>query len=561
MRIETSRRRPRSGCSTPPASTSSHPDLLAQLVPLVGDAIEPRRAGARSACGPTTEEALRHLPGRAPVELDRAGPPESAEHRVAGRPWPPAGPASCARSLTAAAAGRSPCSPSTSAVSTASDGSFWTELDAAMNVALADLPVTLTCFFPELPLHLRILDGARRNHQLLLPGRAAAGQPGPPRPAGRARRAARRPPRSLLGPPDLRLRVRRMAAARDAARPSSRPCWPADYQREHAEDVVLAVNEVATNAVEHGDPGGRAVPVWTGPDELVCEVTTGAFSATRCPACRRRIRPTRRDAASGSPASSVTRCTSGPTRRHPRAHAGHSMSTIRMASPVTPSAARAPEAVTNMALGNRCPHGEHFFADSARHGRLRVDAAIRAASRSQQHHNLGQACLTISDDLARPWLDRRGPTPGHGARLLHPHRGGSTVPLGVDARRLVAYLAIHPRPQARAALAADLWPNVSGRRRANARPTRWPRSACPGCWSTTPRTARWPWPPGVEVDLAEAMRPACGSLPEIPATDALDTSLLDRGHPARLDRRLDRRSSASGSASCGCTPSRSAASG
>ena len=37
---------------------------------------------------------------------------------------------------------------------------------------------------------------------------------------------------------------------------------------------------------------------------------------------------------------------------------------------------------------------------------------------------------------------------------------GSTVPLGVDARRLVAYLAIHPRPQKRAALAADLWPGV-----------------------------------------------------------------------------------------------------
>src|SRR5918993_3689462 len=37
---------------------------------------------------------------------------------------------------------------------------------------------------------------------------------------------------------------------------------------------------------------------------------------------------------------------------------------------------------------------------------------------------------------------------------------GSTVPLGVDSRRLVAYLAVHPRPQERAALAADLWPGV-----------------------------------------------------------------------------------------------------
>jgi DNA-binding SARP family transcriptional activator len=37
---------------------------------------------------------------------------------------------------------------------------------------------------------------------------------------------------------------------------------------------------------------------------------------------------------------------------------------------------------------------------------------------------------------------------------------GATVPLGVDSRRLVAYLAVHPRPQERTSLAADLWPGV-----------------------------------------------------------------------------------------------------
>jgi hypothetical protein len=40
------------------------------------------------------------------------------------------------------------------------------------------------------------------------------------------------------------------------------------------------------------------------------------------------------------------------------------------------------------------------------------------------------------------------------------HSDGATVPLGVDARRVVAYLAVHPRPQSRAGLAADLWPGV-----------------------------------------------------------------------------------------------------
>lgn len=38
--------------------------------------------------------------------------------------------------------------------------------------------------------------------------------------------------------------------------------------------------------------------------------------------------------------------------------------------------------------------------------------------------------------------------------------GDHPVPLPVDSRRLVAYLAVHPRPQPTAALAADLWPGV-----------------------------------------------------------------------------------------------------
>src|SRR6476659_8966525 len=42
---------------------------------------------------------------------------------------------------------------------------------------------------------------------------------------------------------------------------------------------------------------------------------------------------------------------------------------------------------------------------------------------------------------------------------------GAPVALSVDARRLVAYLAVHPRPQARTALAADLWPGVAAAER------------------------------------------------------------------------------------------------
>lgn len=40
------------------------------------------------------------------------------------------------------------------------------------------------------------------------------------------------------------------------------------------------------------------------------------------------------------------------------------------------------------------------------------------------------------------------------------HVGADAIPLPVDSRRLVAYLAVHPRPQPTAALAADLWPGL-----------------------------------------------------------------------------------------------------
>ena len=87
---------------------------------------------------------------------------------------------------------------------------------------------------------------------------------------------------------------------------------------------------------------------------------------------------------------------------------------------------------------------------------------------------------------------------------------GAPVALSVDARRLVAYLAVHPRPQARAALAADLWPAAA--------------VDVPGLLDETD--------PGVlslgadvEVDLAEAMRLIRG-LPTMPADTPVDTTVL-----------------------------------
>ena len=98
---------------------------------------------------------------------------------------------------------------------------------------------------------------------------------------------------------------------------------------------------------------------------------------------------------------------------------------------------------------------------------------------------------------------------------------GSAVPLGVDARRLVAYLAVHPRPQDRASLAADLWPNVSADRLLSDAVA---AIDVPGLLVEGPDGAL-ALSADVQVDLAEAMH-LVRVLPEIPAADDTDTELL-----------------------------------
>ena len=98
---------------------------------------------------------------------------------------------------------------------------------------------------------------------------------------------------------------------------------------------------------------------------------------------------------------------------------------------------------------------------------------------------------------------------------------GAPVALSVDARRVVAYLAVHPRPQARAALAADLWPGVSAERLlADAVAA----VDVPGLLDEgTPGVLALG--AEVEVDLAEAMH-LIRNLPTMAADTPVDTTLL-----------------------------------
>ena len=242
----------------------AHSALIGQLAPLATAAVErgePVAIGVR----PITEEALRHLVGESFELVALAQPditdPESGQTVASRR----------ARQLrTLTEGGTRPATVLTEHISQfdGADGGFWTELDAAMNVALAELPIALTCFFPELPLHLAILDGARRNHERLLVGGMPRDNPDyrPPREV-LAEQPVSAP--AVLGPPDLTLRFSAWQLHEMRAQ-VQQALVTAGCQLEHAEDVVLAVNEVATNAVEHGQMEAELM-LWTGA-ELVCEV-------------------------------------------------------------------------------------------------------------------------------------------------------------------------------------------------------------------------------------------------------------------------------------------------
>lgn len=137
----------------------------------------------------------------------------------------------------------------------------------------------------------------------------------------------------------------------------------------------------------------------------------------------------------------------------------------------------------------------------------------------------------MSDDQRRSASTRAPHTATHG---LTSHRvtvlgsftltsHGTAVPLGVDARRLVAYLAVHPRPQERAALAADLWPGAAAEAASRLLSDAIAAVDVPGL--LTEDGPALSLAADVEVDLADALGLVRG-LPEIPVDDTPDISLL-----------------------------------
>ncbi len=261
--------------TSPPAATrlrhgvafyDTEVDLMAQLVPVVEAAL---RAGEPMALAlrPTTEAALRGQPScdlSDAVALTRPDGPDGPSGQTLAARW-----ARELRTLT-------PSGHQTVCVVTehwdafdGADGGFWTELDAAANVALSDLPVAMTCFYPAYPLHEAVLSGARRNHRTVL-RRGQLAENADYLSPQEVLLASPAPAPLVLGPPDVR-RVFGAWALNEVRAAVGAMLDASGFGRDRADDVVLAVNEISTNAVEHG-PGDAEICLWSDADGFVAEV-------------------------------------------------------------------------------------------------------------------------------------------------------------------------------------------------------------------------------------------------------------------------------------------------
>jgi anti-sigma regulatory factor (Ser/Thr protein kinase) len=186
--------------------------------------------------------AAEHLNGRRVRVIGE--PPDGYRLRMLGEPpWPLASPAGIRE---------------------------WARHEAIINVAFAGTPVTFVCPYAAHALPAAIIEHARSTHPEIVNGRGPRGSDGFVNPRMYCRRIDSEVPRHS-GSPAARLRFGRgeLAAVRDVARDQAKQ---AGLEGERLEDIVAAVNEVATNALVHGaDP--VHLRVWHRRRELVFDVS------------------------------------------------------------------------------------------------------------------------------------------------------------------------------------------------------------------------------------------------------------------------------------------------
>ncbi|MFC4865232.1 anti-sigma factor RsbA family regulatory protein [Streptomonospora arabica] len=144
----------------------------------------------------------------------------------------------------------------------------WHRLDSVLTRALAGTRLRLLCLHDSRALPARVQHDVRRTHPVLVARGDEHGSPDYVEPAdfsapdlARLLLAPAGERRSLEIDPDL-------ASLRTAV---TELAEKAEVPPERLGDLVLAVNELAANAVEHGR-GGGTVTLWRRPGWIVCDV-------------------------------------------------------------------------------------------------------------------------------------------------------------------------------------------------------------------------------------------------------------------------------------------------
>ena len=145
---------------------------------------------------------------------------------------------------------------------------YWTRLCAGLEVAGVGLPLTVLCAFLDEPVGWARV---RQTHQVLGTDRGSGPNPDYREPQDVVREHPP-PPRSELGPPtaELAFRATDLGMLRHL---TSEIGGRGGLAAERVADAVLAVNELASNSVEHG-PGTGQLRLWTnGGPWLLAEVS------------------------------------------------------------------------------------------------------------------------------------------------------------------------------------------------------------------------------------------------------------------------------------------------
>jgi anti-sigma regulatory factor (Ser/Thr protein kinase) len=153
----------------------------------------------------------------------------------------------------------------------------WARLDIALNVAIAGLPITVLCLYPAGDPDLARVEA---THPLLSAGAGAHPSPRYRRPHDAVVEYPPPPPPDLADPEaELTFDAHGLAAVRAMVLGASSTAGLAGGRLA---DFVLAVNEVASNAVEHG-PGHGRLRMWTTGGEIIAEVADPGRMDVRFP--------------------------------------------------------------------------------------------------------------------------------------------------------------------------------------------------------------------------------------------------------------------------------------